>query len=124
VVADDLAHRRHILLVMLAATRFRYPPDQVPELVRLLRGWFASWPGIGRIVAGMTRQGFDLQLTQYDQEGWRATFYPEGARAHMGRDADTIRGMLEDWQIVEELRNGAPRIRIREEDFEVLERYT
>jgi hypothetical protein len=29
----------------------------------------------------MTRQGFDLQLTQYDREGWRATFYPEG-RAH------------------------------------------
>jgi hypothetical protein len=81
VVADDLAHRRRILLVMLAATRFRYPPDQVPELVRLLRGWFGSWPGIGRIVAGMSRQGFDLQLTQYDREGWRATFYPEG-RAH------------------------------------------
>jgi hypothetical protein len=29
----------------------------------------------------MTRQGFDLQLTQYDQEGWRATFFPEG-RTH------------------------------------------
>jgi hypothetical protein len=77
----SLAQRRHVLLLMLAATRFRYPPDQVPEVVRLLRGWFSSWPGIGRIVAGMTRQGFDLQLTQYDREGWRATFYPEG-RAH------------------------------------------
>jgi hypothetical protein len=81
VVADDLARRRHVLLTMLAATRFAYPPDQVPELVRLLRGWFSSWPGIGRIVVGMTRQGFDLQLTRYDAAGWRATFYPEG-RAH------------------------------------------
>jgi hypothetical protein len=26
----------------------------------------------------MHRQGFDLQLTQYDQRGWRATFYPTG----------------------------------------------
>jgi hypothetical protein len=29
----------------------------------------------------MARQGFDLQLTRYDGEGWRATFFPEG-RAH------------------------------------------
>jgi hypothetical protein len=80
-VAADLARRRHLLLTMLAATRFPYPPDQVPELVRLLRGWFSNWAGIGRIVAGMSRQGFDLQLTRYDRDGWRATFYPEG-RAH------------------------------------------
>jgi hypothetical protein len=24
------------------------------------------------------RQGFDLQLTQYDDRGWRATFYTTG----------------------------------------------
>jgi hypothetical protein len=77
----DLARRGRILLTMLVAARFRYPADPEPEVVRLLRGWFASWPGIGRIVVGMTRQGFDLQLTQYDREGWRATLYPEG-RAH------------------------------------------
>jgi hypothetical protein len=33
--------------------------------------------GIGRI-AGMARQGFDLQLTRYDERGWRATFYTTG----------------------------------------------
>jgi hypothetical protein len=27
---------------------------------------------------GMHRQGFDLQLTQYDERGWRATFYTTG----------------------------------------------
>jgi hypothetical protein len=26
----------------------------------------------------MHRQGFDLQLTQYDERGWRATFYTSG----------------------------------------------
>ena len=29
----------------------------------------------------MTRQGYDVQLTRYGEEGWRATFYPAG-RAH------------------------------------------
>jgi hypothetical protein len=66
---------------MLTAASFRYEPGPVPEMVRLLRRWLDGWPGIGRIVVGMTRQGYDLQLTQYDQEGWRATFFPEG-RTH------------------------------------------
>jgi hypothetical protein len=26
----------------------------------------------------MHRQGFDLQLTQYDERDWRATFYTSG----------------------------------------------
>jgi len=26
----------------------------------------------------MARQGFDLQLTRYDERGWRATFYTTG----------------------------------------------
>ena len=34
--------------------------------------------GVGRILAGMARQQYDLQLTRYGQEGWRATFYPAG----------------------------------------------
>jgi hypothetical protein len=26
----------------------------------------------------MHRQGYDVQLTQYDERGWRATFYTTG----------------------------------------------
>ena len=26
----------------------------------------------------MERQGYDLQLTRYDEKGWRATFYTTG----------------------------------------------
>ena len=33
---------------------------------------------MGRIVAGMTRQQYDLRLTRYGQAGWEATFYPAG----------------------------------------------
>ena len=30
------------------------------------------------LAVGMHRQGYDLQLTQYDERGWRATFYTTG----------------------------------------------
>jgi hypothetical protein len=43
-----------------------------------LRFWLDSWSGIGRIAVGMARQAFDLQLTRYDESGWRATFYTTG----------------------------------------------
>jgi hypothetical protein len=43
-----------------------------------LRSWLDSWSGIGHVAVGMHRQGFDLQLTQYDERGWRATFYTSG----------------------------------------------
>jgi len=34
-----------------------------------LRTYLDSWAGIGRVAAGMHRQGYDLQLTQYDERG-------------------------------------------------------
>jgi hypothetical protein len=43
-----------------------------------LRTWRDSWSGIGRIAIGMARQGFDLQLTRYDERGWRTTFCTTG----------------------------------------------
>jgi hypothetical protein len=32
----------------------------------------------GRVAVGMAHQGFDLQLTRYDERGWRATFHTTG----------------------------------------------
>jgi len=32
-----------------------------------LRTWLDSWSGIGHVTVGMARQGFDLQLTRYDE---------------------------------------------------------
>ena len=43
-----------------------------------LRTWLDSWAGIGHVAVGMHRQGYDLQLTQYDDRDWRATFYTTG----------------------------------------------
>jgi hypothetical protein len=77
----ELRRRRRILLGMLTTPGWKSPPDAEPELIQALRGGFSGWPGIGRIVLGMSRQGYGLQLTQYGEEGWRANFYPAGARA-------------------------------------------
>jgi len=38
-----------------------------------LRFWLDAWSGIGHVVAGRARHGYDLQLTHYDERGWRAT---------------------------------------------------
>ncbi len=43
-----------------------------------LRSWLDSWPGIGAVAGGMAHQGYDLQLTRYDEQGWRAKFYTSG----------------------------------------------
>ncbi len=43
-----------------------------------LRTWMDSCAWIGRVATGMHRRGYDLQLTQYDDRGWRATFYTTG----------------------------------------------
>ena len=43
-----------------------------------LRTWLDSWSGYGHVAVGMARQGYDLQLTRYDEKGWRATFYTTG----------------------------------------------
>jgi len=63
-----------LLLVTLEAARLRADIHPLPAL----RSWLNSWRGIGEVERGMARQGFDLQLTRYDERGWRATFYTTG----------------------------------------------
>jgi hypothetical protein len=64
---------------MLTALTVRYPPGHEPPLIVALHQWLGGWRGVGRIVAGMARLQYDLQLTRYGQDGWRATFYPAGS---------------------------------------------
>src|SRR5690348_2707835 len=77
-MSDALVQRRRVLFTMLTALDFRYTPGAEPPLIPALRAWFHGWAGIGRIVAGLSRQGHDLQFTRDGTEGWRATFYPAG----------------------------------------------
>jgi len=62
--------------LLVAALGFAGLPR--PSYDHALWAWLDSWSGIGRIAVGMHRQGFDLQLTQYDERGWPATFYTTG----------------------------------------------
>jgi hypothetical protein len=54
------------------------PKPFYDRALHALRSWLDSWAGIGHVAVGMHRQGYDLQLTQYDERGWRATFYTTG----------------------------------------------
>jgi hypothetical protein len=61
------------------STRLRRPSaPSYDRALWALRAWLDSWPGIGQFAVGMARQGFDLQLTRYDERGWCATFYTTG----------------------------------------------
>ena len=42
--------------------------------VGLLRRWLDTWTVFGLVTVGMARQGYDLQLTRYAEQGWRANF--------------------------------------------------
>jgi hypothetical protein len=69
-----------------------------------LRTWLDSWSGIHR-------QGFDLQLTQYDDRGWRATFYTTGME-HSPTSATGSAWERTSWRAVQ----GAARDALRRAD--------
>ncbi len=71
-----LDQRGRLLRAALGFAGLRPSPSDYA--LHVLRAWLDSWPGIGRIAAGMVRQGYDLQLTRYYERGWRATFYATG----------------------------------------------
>jgi hypothetical protein len=97
--SNDLMRRRRLLLTFLTLLACRYPSREPPVVIgaRLLLG---GWPGIGRIAVGMARQGFDLQLTRYGNQGWRATFYPAGI-AHSVTAAVSSAWEPEPWTAVQ-----------------------
>ena len=78
--ALDLARRRRLLVAALAATRLAATASTAPGLDEC-RQWLDRWSGVGLVASGMARHGFDLELTRFGDEGWRATFSPAG-RAH------------------------------------------
>jgi hypothetical protein len=78
--ARALLQRRRLLVAALAAARLADAPGAGPVPADCRR-WLDRWAGVGLVAAGMARQGFDLELTRFGDEGWRATFSPAG-RAH------------------------------------------
>ena len=75
--ATDGARRASLMFATLAAAALpRVPADMAPAFQALHR-WLGSWRGIGDLVAGMNRQGYDLELIQYP-DAWRCTFFTTG----------------------------------------------
>ena len=66
------------LATLRATLGFLQLPPRAPEL-QLLHRWLDTWTGVGLIAVGLHRVGYDLQLTQYGDGHWRATFYVTGA---------------------------------------------
>jgi hypothetical protein len=50
---------------------------EAPELV-LVHQWLDNWHGVGLLAVGLHRTGYDLDLRQYGDGHWRATFYVTG----------------------------------------------
>ena len=71
-----LDQRGRLLVAALGFTGCSLP--SYDRAFHALRSWLDSWAGIGRVAVSMARQGYDLQLTRYDEKGWRATFYTTG----------------------------------------------
>ena len=70
--------RARLMMVAVGFAGLDAPPASVPPALITLHRWLDSWSGIGVIERGMARQGYDLALTRYANEGRRATFYPCG----------------------------------------------
>jgi hypothetical protein len=73
-VRPVLDQRGRLLVSALGFVGLRDAPAD-PTLDRL-HTWLDSWSGIGHVVAGMARQGYDVELRRYDAQGWRAMFFP------------------------------------------------
>src|SRR5205809_7898458 len=97
--------------VVVAAVGFAgLRPSPSDRALNVLRSWLDSWPGIGAVVGGMAHQGYDLQLTRYDERGWRATFYPAGME-HSATSAIGSTWERTPWRAVQRAASAALRAR-------------
>src|SRR3989442_12598607 len=72
--------RARLMFITLTCNRFE---RSLSPVLDVLHEWLDSWSGIGVIERGMARQGYDLQLTRYADEGWWATFFLTGREHSM-----------------------------------------
>ena len=60
--------RGRLLLTALDFAGLRREVGGSAVEIQSLRRWLDSWPGVGAIERGMAHQGYDLQLTRYDEQ--------------------------------------------------------
>ena len=97
---DGAAGESHRLAAHRAALGFLQLPPRAPEL-RLLHRWLDSWSGLGLIVGGMQRQGFQVSLGEHGAGQWIGVFY----RGHGGHELVAAAGTAQattPWQAVQQ----------------------
>src|SRR5207247_9807792 len=67
----DLARRRALLTAALGFTVL----DPRERELRLLHAWLDTWRGVGDVVSGMKRQGYEVSLGDHGSGHWIAVFY-------------------------------------------------
>jgi hypothetical protein len=67
------ARRGHLLRAALGFSTCSMPSYDRALWAR--RTWLDSWSGVGTSRLACTVRAIDLQVTRYDERGWRATFY-------------------------------------------------
>ena len=67
----DLARRRALLTAALGFTVL----DPRERELRLLHAWLDTWRGVGDVVTGMKRQGYEVSLGDHGSGQWIAVFY-------------------------------------------------
>src|SRR3989454_12368588 len=67
----DMSDRRSLLVATLGFV-LRGNWRSVGELA-ILHAWLDTWSGLGAVVVGMERHGYELWLAK-DRNGWRSTF--------------------------------------------------
>jgi hypothetical protein len=72
--------RARLMLAALGFLKLEVLPEKMPPALLALHRWLDSWAGIGAVERGMYRQGYDLSLTRYANDDWRATFYNSGKK--------------------------------------------
>jgi hypothetical protein len=88
------------MLVAIGFLKLDAPAADMPPASITLHRWLDSWAGIGDIERGMARQGYDLSLTRYATEGWRATFYISG-KEHSATSATGSAWEATPWRAVQ-----------------------
>ena len=68
-----LDQRGRLLVAALGFAGCSMPSSD--RALHALRSLLDSWSGIGHVAVGMARQGYDVQLTRYDEKGWRAPWH-------------------------------------------------
>jgi hypothetical protein len=86
--------------LLRVAVGFALVPPTEPEL-RLLHRRRDSWHGIGDVVTGMKRQGYEISLGDHGAGQWIATFY----QGHGGYEALNAAGTAQaptPWRAVQQ----------------------